>query len=260
VGDLMECPFCTEDTKDEALVCKHCGRDLRIVRPVVLEVQKLVADLDKLGRELDRVNARIYRRKHPWRHLAVHSVAYVLIPTILLVAAHIIVTIVLNVSPLFLRLASVIIPLPFGVAIFAIQKIGVRGAAVVGIVTAALSVLCMLTVTGINDQVPILPQSGMEWREVIEYAVSIALAFVTGNILGLLIFQVLLGTMGQGGGGPNPAAYTVARMLGPYVGEDQLRRRARIIQDLSRTIGPVFGLVSTAAGSIYAGLKGIIGS
>jgi hypothetical protein len=117
----------------------------------------------------------------------------------------------------------------------------------------------MLTVTGLNDNVPILPGPWVEWREVLEYSASIALAFVTGNILGIFIFQILPSTMAHGGR-PNAAAYRVARILGQHVGEDQLRRRARIIQDLTRTAGPVAGILSTAAGSIYAGLKGIIGS
>lgn len=255
----MECPFCAENVKDEVLVCKHCSRDLRVVRPVALEVQDIVADLEKLRRELDHVNARLYRRRHPVRYFAIHSVAYILIPTILLVAAHVVVTIILNVSPLYLRIASVLIPLPFGLAIYAIQKVGYRGAAIVGIITALLSVFCMLTVTGLNDNVSILPGPWVEWREVLEYSASIALAFVTGNILGILIFQILPSTMAHGGR-PNAAAYRIARMLGQDVGEDQLRRRARIIQDLMRTAGPLAGILSTAAGSIYAGLKGILGS
>jgi hypothetical protein len=38
-----------------------------------------------------------------------------------------------------------------------------------------------------------------------------------------------------------------------------LKRRARRIQDLMKTAGPAMGLLTTAAGSIYAGLKGILG-
>jgi len=219
----MECPFCAENVKDEVIVCKHCSRDLRVVRPVALEVQEIVADLDKLRRELDHVNARLYRRRHPVRYFAIHSVAYILIPTILLVAAHIVVTIVLNVSPLYLRIASVLIPLPFGLAIYAIQKVEWRGAAIVGILTALLSVFCMLTVTGLNDRVPILPGPWIEWREVLEYSASIALAFVTGNILGVLVFQILPSTMAHGGR-PNAAASRVARMLGQHGAGRELSR------------------------------------
>lgn len=256
----MECPFCAERVKDEALACKHCSRDLRVVRPVVLEVEEIVQELDALRRELDHVTAKLYRKRHPLRYFAIHSIAYILIPAALLVVAHIVLTIIFPSLPaVYLRLASVIIPLPFGLAINAIQKVGLKGSIVVGLLTAMLSVLCMLIVTGINDRVPILPQTWFDWREVIEYTLSIALAFVTGDIIGVLIFQVLPSQMAQGGK-PNPAAYRIARMLGQHVGEEQLRRRARIIQDLMRTAGPIAGIVATAVGSIYAGLKGILGT
>jgi hypothetical protein len=151
-----------------------------------------------------------------------------------------------------------VIPLPFGLAIYALHRVGFRGTIAVGFLTASLSILCMLTVTGLNDRVPILPASWVEWREVIEYTLSIVLAFGTGNILGLLIFRIVPSIMAHGGK-PNPAAYRLARMLGQHVGDEQLRRRARVIQDLMRTIGPLAGIVVTAAGSLYAGLKGIFG-
>ena len=92
----------------------------------------------------------------------------------------------------------------------------------------------------------------------IEYIASIALAFVTGNIVGFMIFDVLPKTMTQGGK-PNAFAYRIAGVLGQHVGEEQLRRRARTIQDLLRTAGPLVGIVMTAGGSIYAGLKSVFG-
>src|SRR4029078_13063790 len=114
----MECPFCAETIKDEAVVCKHCSRDLRVVRPVIFEIEKIVAELDALQRELDRTQTRIARLATPLRFYIVHTLAYVLTPVIFLVAAHILVTITLNISPVYLRLASVLIPLPFGLLIY----------------------------------------------------------------------------------------------------------------------------------------------
>jgi hypothetical protein len=169
----------------------------------------------------------------------------------------VVVTIVLDISPLPLRLASVIIPLLFGFAAYALNKVRFDGALALGLATTALSVTSMLTVTGLHDHVPIVPGSWVEWREVIEYGMSILLAFVSGNILGVLIFHVLPSVLAQGGK-PNAAAFKVARLMGQHVGEEQLRRRARLIQDLIRTAGPLIGVAATAVGSLYAGLKGIL--
>jgi hypothetical protein len=103
-----------------------------------------------------------------------------------------------------------------------------------------------------------MPGPWIEWLEVIEYIASIALAYVTGNLIASLIFEVLPKTMAQGGR-PNAVAYRIAGILGQHVGEEQLRRRARTIQDLLRTVGPLMGIAATAGGSIYAGLKSIFG-
>src|SRR3954466_14089640 len=120
----MECPFCAETIKDEGLACKHCARDLRVVRPVLLEIQQIVGELDRLRRDLDRAGARLARVGNPLRYFAVMGVLYVMLPAVLLVAAHIVVTILLNVSPLYLRLASLMIPLPFGFIATPLHKIG----------------------------------------------------------------------------------------------------------------------------------------
>jgi hypothetical protein len=254
----MECPFCAETIKDEATVCKHCNRDLRVAIPVIHEIQDVVAELDRLQRRLDQVNTSLAMFDRPVRFLFLNGGIYVLLPTLLLLAAHYLVIMKFDWPQLYLRIASVIIPLPFGMAAYAFSRIGFRGAFGLGVMIAALSVFGMLSVVSYADGTPIVPGSFREWRETVEYGLSIALSFLTGNILVILVLWALPNTIASGGK-PNAAAYRMARMLGQHVGEETMRRRARRIQDLMQTVGPLAGVVATAAGSIYTGLKGIVG-
>ena len=61
----MECPFCANDVLDEALVCKNCGRDLRVVKPVIFEIQDLVVELDKLQRVMNSVKTNLNLADRP---------------------------------------------------------------------------------------------------------------------------------------------------------------------------------------------------
>ena len=88
------------------------------------------------------------------------------------------------------------------------------------------------------------------------FALAIPLGHEAQSVIDRLLAPPTIAASGQ----PNAAAFRIARMLGHHVGEEGLRRRARRIQDLMQTVGPIAGLAATALGSLYAGLKGIMGA
>jgi hypothetical protein len=144
------------------------------------------------------------------------------------------------------------------VTLYAANKIGVRGAIGFGFATAFLGVTAMLVAIGVVDKVPIEPDTFREWREAAEYALSIMLAYVTGSLLAMLVLRSLPNAMAASGR-PSAMAVRLARMFGQHVGPEVMRRRARRIQELIKTLGPLAGVVATLVGSIYTGLKGVLG-
>src|SRR6478609_10494184 len=100
----MECPFCAETIKDEATVCRHCNRDLRVALPVIREIQEIVADLDRLQRRLDQVNASLAMFDRPVRFVFRNGGIYVLLPTLLLLLTHYLVVMKFDWPQFYLRI------------------------------------------------------------------------------------------------------------------------------------------------------------
>jgi hypothetical protein len=255
----MECPFCLEDFNEEALVCKGCGRDLRLVRPLIIENLALIAQIEALHVQVGRARAAVERATAPLTFWLTHGAIYLVAPVGLLIAAHFLIVVVLDISLLYLRLASVAIPLPFGFALLWLSHIGVRWSILDGVFIGLLSVGGMLTVIAFVDNVPILPQGVRDWRETLEYVASIALATVTGSVIAILVRRMLPRTL-DSAGAPSPAATTIARMVGRHVGEQALRRRAQKIQDTFGTIATAAAALAAGAGSIYTGVRALLGS
>jgi hypothetical protein len=272
-----------------AIVCPHCTRDFYLFKPLLERVEQLEARLLEqtqagmetheariaaLERELEALKAAqpaapavtvaaaghgatsrtgaaplssVAASKRYWISLAV-----ALGPAlVLLVAAHVVLLFVYDVKPFYLRIASILIPIPFGFALLVWHPNRFRISAIGGFGMAAVAVWLMLITTGYADSVPVMPQSVRDVREVLEYIVSIGLAFLTGLLLGNLRYRRL-----HVGPEPNRFAVFVAELFTTDTqGDLGVLRLASRIQKALATLTPI----GTWVASIYAGIKALIG-
>src|SRR5262249_39941462 len=81
-----------------------------------------------------------------------------------------------------LRIASFVIPLPFGAAFFLDSQRRPLESLLVGLVLGFVATAIMTASAAIRYQQPILPSNTFEWLENLEYVASITLGFLIGNL------------------------------------------------------------------------------
>ena len=277
----MHCPYCTSEISDAALVCPVCTRDLYLFKPLLQKIDALEKQLQEVAtagsktfeERIAKLEAELETLRNapavapaigshtadaePSHHSAPRSYVGSALITLgvtllLLLAAHGLIVMVYDLKPLYLRIASLLIPLPFGVALYVWHPRRFGLSVALALITACAAVLGMSAVTGFVDKVPVLPENLRDWREFIEYTASIGLSFITGLLLGKLRAVRTSSPNRQ----PNRLVLFLAQLFTTHEdGELGLQKQIARITKLVATLTPA----ASAAVSIYTGVKAFIG-
>ena len=257
----MKCPYCVSDIDDAALVCPQCRRDIYLFKPLLARIEELesqVAELPGLQARLEELESQQDTAPfpedqavvaEPWRHLALRGLFYWLLPLGLLLLAHYLIVLAFDLNYLYLRLVSLLIPLPFGFFLMLRHRHALPLTLLGAFAMALLAVLGMSWLTAQADHVPVLPQDAREWREFLEYAASVGFSYTSGIIVGnMLRIRRQIKTA---------ASVKLAQHLGK--GKASAEKAEALANKLNDMVG-TFTTIGTTAISIYTGLKDFLGN
>lgn len=260
----MNCPYCLSEVSEEAHVCKSCSRDLYLFKPMMAKIATLEGQLAAIPSQ-EAYELRIAELEHlldeQVRKLSNRSALtwikdiaiYLVVPLLLLLFAHWVIAIVYDTKMIYLRIISMILPLPFAYFLFKSHAHKLFPWFVGVAFLAIASVIGMSWITSLVDHSPVWPQSFFEWKEVLEYSASIAFSFLTGMLLGGVAYaskqkRRQIGIL---------SALIKATSHHSASGNLSIQGAFGLMKTLQEHGGTVVALGTTAV-SIYTGLKGII--
>ena len=194
----MKCPYCLSDIDSEAYVCKVCTKDLYLFKPLIQKVSDLeeklsnVSDREVLESRISELQEELIYKKELEAEgivgIFLKISKFLFLPLLILLMAHAVIIVVYDLKLIYLRLASILIPMPFAFFLFQKKKNPVFPWFLGSLVLAFITVIGMSVITSLVDKTPVMPQSMIEWKEFIEYSLSITFSFLTGILLGTISF------------------------------------------------------------------------
>ncbi len=267
----MQCPYCAEDISDAAIVCPYCRHDLAPSRHLIDENKVLHEEVEQLRAEIASMRAKnaravadaqlaARRKAAPLTTLIGELVKYALVPIALLLFAHFLIILSWDKPTIYLRIVSILLPVPFGFFLVRNARRTLAWTVTVGALVSVAAIYGMSLAVSLHDGGPVLPSSAEEWTEALQYFISIALAFLTGGLLASMLGGAPhLATPGL----PAQIAAKIAPLLAPKGRKLMKGQNARTIAMIERALGMhkvVTAVVAavTTAGSIYTGVMTVL--
>lgn len=264
-ASTVACPYCLGELACAALACRHCGREVGHLLPMIFRQQELANEVDRLRAQLAELVATpapaltarpvasasagdtsphpepapdgLLERPAPApaRSPAAVAAAAVLVVTAVSALLHWLLLFVYDAPPLMLRVLTLCTPFALGARASRLAPAPATLHAIAAVVCGLAAVGAMLSITHLIDSTPLLPQDARELREAVEYCASIALAFFAGSLLS--------------------RHYRLAARPRVAVPPGALVGYAQRFQQLASLLSPI----CAGALALYSGLKGLVG-